>query len=196
MIAGIHGKVTRFGASSVFILAGGLEYEVLVPLNVFDFLEKKKPASDATLYVHHHFSQDGQRLYGFAVPEQREVFRALIALQGMGPSLALSVLSHYDGATLLHYCEAGDVAALTQIPRVGEKTARRLMFEITSKKERFRKLLSGDTKVATRESAQDLAREALLQLGYREQQIADAFKKLEPKPTGTSDWITGALRLL
>ncbi|MCE9600547.1 MAG: Holliday junction branch migration protein RuvA [Spirochaetia bacterium] len=196
MISGIQGTVARLGASSVFILAGGLEYEVLVPLNVFDLIERQKAGTEVRLYIHHHFSQEDQRLYGFIQPEQREVFRALIQLQGMGPSLVLSVMSHYDGATLLQLCESGNVDALKQIPRVGDKTARRMVFEITGKKDRFKKLLSGNQKATARESDQDLAREALVQLGYREQQIMEAFKKLDPKPTTASDWISQTLRNL
>lgn len=193
MISGIQGMLAHLGINSVFILASGVEYEIHVPLNVFDFIEKRPPGAEVSLRIHHHFSQEGQKLYGFMDQEQREVFRALLDLPGMGPSLALSVLSHYDGPTLLHYCEAGDIAALTQIPRVGDKTARRLAFEIQGKKERFRKLLSGGK---TPETDRDLAVQALLQLGYREAQIKEAMAKLDPQPAAAADWIAQTLRIL
>lgn len=193
MIAGIQGTLSDLGANSVFVLAGGVEYEVHVPLNVFDAVEKQPPGTEVSLKIHHHFSQDGQKLFGFIDREQREVFRALLDLPGMGPGLALSVLSHYDGPTLLHYCEAGDIAALSQIPRVGEKTARRLAFEIQGKKERFRKLLSGKTEKPTE---RELAVQALLQLGYRDAQVKEALARIDPAPVLAADWIAAALRNL
>ena len=196
MISGIQGTLVRLGASSAFVLAGGLEYEVHVPLSVYDALEKQGSGSDVHLFIHHHFSQEDQKLFGFADASEREVFRELIRLQGMGPALALSVLSHYDGPKLLSSCESGDVQGLTQIPRVGKKTAERLIFEITSRKERFRKLLAGQRKGPPPETEQDLAREALLQLGYREAAIAEAFKKLDAKPRTASEWIASSLRVL
>ncbi len=195
MISGIHGKLERLGAQSAFIMAGGLEYEVFVPLNVFDYLEKQGEGADVRLFVHHHFSQEDQRLYGFLDADEREVFRELIRLQGMGPSLALSVLSHFDGQRLLSSAEQNDVQSLMQIPRIGKKTAERLIFEISGRKERFRKLLSG-AKTRVKQSEQELAVQALLQLGYRETQIADAMKSLSGKPQTASEWIAAALRAL
>jgi Holliday junction DNA helicase RuvA len=173
MISGLRGVVQRFGASRVYLLSGSVEYEVHVPLNVFEYLQQKKD-TEHFLHIYHLFTSEEQRLYGFLQFSQRELFGAILSLRGFGSVLALSVLSHLDLNGLLDLCERNDVAALSRIPRIGKKTAESLVFEVNQNRDRFRRLLDAEEKKLKRLAADEeieLAGQALLQLGYRPAQI-------------------------
>lgn len=210
MIAGIRGKIHSFGPSRVYMDASGVIYEVYIPLNVFETLQQKHRESSSSnsedetvyLYVHHQFLPDGQRLYGFLRSTERDMFGALQQIKGMGSALALSVLSHLDGPGILDLCERGDVESLKKIPRIGKSTAETIVFEVSRKKERWKKLLfSNDASHSPSEELTgvedpDLVREALLQLGYREVQVDKAIalvRKEAKELLGPSDWIKRAL---
>lgn len=200
MISGLRGVVQRFGASRVYLLAGSVEYEVNVPLNVFEFLQQKKDA-EHFLHIYHLFTSEEQRLYGFLQPSQRELFGAILSLKGFGSVLALSVLSHLDLSGLLDLCERGDAAALSRIPRVGKKTAESLVFEVNQKKERFRKLLDSEEqkkKKPASDEETELAEQALIQLGYKEAQVQKALllARSEAPGASASELIRLALRHL
>lgn len=201
MISGISGTVKKFGPSTVHVDTGGVEYEVHVPLSVFEKLQME-PEPRIYLHVYHHFYQDGQRLFGFLEAGQRELFSALLTLKGLGSALALSLLSHLDGPSLLQICEVGDVKSLTRIPRVGKSTAETIVFEIGRKKEKWRQLLAvtGTQPARGAESSEEgLALEALLQLGYKENQarsVLDKVRKEKPEMAGASELIKECLGLL
>jgi len=188
MISAIKGTVSRFGASKVYLLAGALEYEVHVPLNVFEQLQLH-PNGEHFVYIYHLFTSEEQRLYGFLQPSQRELFGAILTLRGFGSVLALSVLSHLDVGGLLDLCERGDVAALSRIPRVGKKTAESLIFEVNQKKARFRSLLDSEgqaplTQQFDKES--ELAKQALLQLGYKLNQVEKILPSVQKEAPDAS----------
>lgn len=188
MISGLRGTVQRFAASRIYMLAGAVEYEVHVPLNVFEYLQQHADR-EHFLYIYHLFTSEEQRLYGFLQPSQRELFGAILSLRGFGSVLALSVLSHLDVNGLLELCERKDVTALARIPRVGKKTAESLVFEVNQKKDRFRKLLeSEESRDAgpTSDEETDLAEQALLQLGYKHQQVQKALRQAVAQAAGAS----------
>lgn len=187
MISGLRGRVHRFGPSRVHLDTGGVVYEVHIPLNVFDVLQGSAGQDEIFLHVHHQFMQDEERLFGFLDPSSRDFFAALITVKGLGSGLALSVLSHLDGLTLLDLCEKNDIPSLTKIPRVGKATAESLAFEINRKKDRFRKLLADSDRVVSKDEPVgseelELAYQALLQLGYKENQIRVALEKARLEP--------------
>jgi len=204
MIAGIRGALVGFGAQKVYMEAGGLEYEIHVPLNVFDALERSRTRESVRLYIYHHFMQEEQRLYGFLDRGQREFFIALTSVKGLGTVLALSILSHLDASALLSLCEQKDVKALTRIPRVGKSTAETLIFEINRRLERWRKIteysaqneIPGDREEETDD--EDLAVQALLGLGYKEKEARETLRKLTSgtEKKSASELIRDALRLL
>lgn len=200
MISGLRGRVNRLGASRVFLEVSGVEYEVNVPLVTFEGLQRQSGGEDVFLFVAHIFTQDGQKLYGFLEADQRETFFALLDIQGVGATLAMSLLSHMDPGTLLRTCQTNDVKTLSRIPRVGKKTAENLIFHISRSREKWEKLLrSPSTPIATPlESAEDLALAALLQLGYRDNQVRSVIEKVraEGKATEAADIIHAALRML
>lgn len=209
MISGLRGTVNRFGASSVYLETGGVEYEIHVSLNVFDSLSKLDKKKEVFLYVHHQFLQDDQRLFGFLNQNQKDFFKAIQNVKGLGSSLALSILSHLSPRELLNYCENKDIQSLTKIPRVGNRTAEMLVFEVNRNIVRWKHLLSGDDSSGEMVSAvsrdEDLVVQALLQLGYKEAQIRSVLKavlkesedaKEKSEYWNLSEWIHRCLRIL
>ncbi|MCB1326635.1 MAG: Holliday junction branch migration protein RuvA [Spirochaetales bacterium] len=187
MIAGLTGTVVGEGPGRIFLNVQSVEYELHVPLNVLAALQSVPTDEPVRLFVHHHFGESEQRLFGFLDPEQREFFVALQRIKGLGTGLALSLLSHLDGARLLEICATGDAAALKRIPRIGKTTAETLIFEINRRREKYEQLLSvkSATKTTLQLSTQEeLAHEALLQLGYREKEALAAIEKVQSQTGG------------
>lgn len=211
MIAGLRGRIARFGAARVYLEAGGVTYEVHVPLSVQFQLQQLPPEEEAQLIVYHHFTEGEQRLFGFLDLRQREFFIALQNLKGIGTGLALSLLSHLDGRALLETCERKDVKSLTRIPRVGKTTAETLVFEINRKRSKWEALLEADGEAPPPEGErgreEELAFQALLQLGYKDKEAEEALRRLREEivqaegreaaeALGAADWIARSLRIL
>jgi holliday junction DNA helicase RuvA len=117
MIARLAGILLVKSPPLMVIDVNGVGYEVEAPLGVFSELpENGKPV---TLLIHHQFSQDSQTLYGFASSSEREVFRKLLKISGIGARLALTILSGASAAELARFVATGDVAALTRLPGIG-----------------------------------------------------------------------------
>ena len=106
----------------------GVGYDVLVPLSTFYGLGE--PGADVALRIHTHVREDALTLYGFATKLEQELFERLIGVSGIGPKLALAVLSGIEPLELVRAIERGDVARLTAIPGVGKKTSERLVLEL------------------------------------------------------------------
>ena len=131
MIARLSGILLVKNPPFMVIDVNGVGYEVEAPLGVFsDLPENGKPVA---IVIHHHFSQDSQTLYGFASLEEREVFRKLLKISGIGAKMALAILSGASGEELAHYVASGDVASLTRVPGIGKKTAERIIMELRDK---------------------------------------------------------------
>jgi Holliday junction DNA helicase RuvA len=131
MIARLSGILLVKNPPFMVIDVKGVGYEVEAPLGVFsDLPENGKPVA---IVIHHHFSQDSQTLYGFASLEEREVFRKLLKISGIGAKMALAILSGASGEELAHYVASGDVASLTRVPGIGKKTAERIIMELRDK---------------------------------------------------------------
>lgn len=128
MIARLTGTIVEKQATRVIVDVGGVGYEVHVPLSTFYHLPE--PGGEVTLRIHTHVREDAIVLFGFATPLEQQVFERLIAISGIGPKLALSVLSGIDPADLVRAVQAGDVGRLTRIPGVGKKTAERIGLEL------------------------------------------------------------------
>lgn len=131
MIARLSGILLGKTPPFLVIDVGGVGYEVEAPLGVFsDLPENGKPVA---IVIHHHFSQDSQTLYGFASLGEREVFRKLLKINGIGAKVALAILSGASGEELARYVATGDVASLTRLPGIGKKTAERIIMELRDK---------------------------------------------------------------
>jgi Holliday junction DNA helicase RuvA len=162
VIGRLCGTLAAKGPQHVLLDVAGVGYRVQVPLSTFYKLGEL--GTSVTLLVHTHVRDDALQLFGFLTPEEQTLFERLIAVAGVGPRLAVNVLSGIDSGELIDALRGGDVARLTRIPGIGKKTAERLVLEL---KEAMQKLASaaGTTAPARDTRLEDLLA-ALLNLGY------------------------------
>lgn len=132
MIARIQGTLVAGGLDRIEVMtASGLAYEVLVPLGVIETLPRV--GGEVSLHTAMVVREDAWLLFGFATAEERKLFQRLMGTTGVGPSLAMNLLSTLTGERLVRAIRDGDLAALTQVPRVGKKLAERLVLELRDK---------------------------------------------------------------
>ena len=132
MIVSLRGKLIEAGVLRVVIESAGVGYEVNVPVTTAERLPKL--GAEVFLLIHHVFREDGQALYGFAVAEEREFFKLLVEkVSGVGPKMALNILSRLSLPILRDAIIRGDVGLLSQGPGIGKKTAERLVMELKDK---------------------------------------------------------------
>jgi Holliday junction DNA helicase RuvA len=171
MISRLTGILLEKNPSAILLDVNGVGYEVFVPMSsLYRF-----PAIGEQLVLHIHFvvREDAQQLFGFAEQQERELFRILIKVNGVGPRLALAIMSGMSLHELLRHVRSGDVKALSGIPGVGKKTAERLLVELRDKlaswKEDDQLVAAHVDSVATAGSANPLseAESALIALGYK-----------------------------
>lgn len=132
MIARLNGIVISCTPDRVVIDAGGVGYDVAIPLSTFYRLRGGEAADRATLHVHTHVREDAIQLFGFATDEERHVFVRLLAVSGIGPKLALAVLSGIGVDDFHAAVEGGERSRLERIPGIGRKTAERILLELKS----------------------------------------------------------------
>lgn len=128
MIGHLRGRLVDKQPNRLLVDVGGVGYELNVPLSTF--YELGDPGSNVALRVHTHVREDALALFGFATKLELDVFERLIAISGVGPRLALAVLSGIEPPDLVRAVRQGDVARLTRIPGVGKKTAERIGLEL------------------------------------------------------------------
>ena len=128
MIAVLRGSIAEKTPSRVIVDVAGVGYDVLVPLSTFYVLGE--PGAAVTLRIHTHVREDIIALYGFMTRLEQDLFDRLIAISGVGPKLALAVLSGIEPAELIRAIRTQDVARLTRIPGIGKKTAERIGLEL------------------------------------------------------------------
>ena len=131
MIAMVRGLILEKGPESVVVEASGLGYEVFLTAPALVGLPAQ--GSEVRLYTHFHVREDAQVLYGFLTPLDRQVFLLLLTVKGVGPKVALGILSHLAGDALAAALLGRDLAALTRVPGVGKKLAERLGVELSDK---------------------------------------------------------------
>ncbi|MEO8259120.1 MAG: Holliday junction branch migration protein RuvA [Acidobacteriota bacterium] len=128
MIAQLRGRILEKHPNRIVTDVNGVGYEVFVPLSTFYGLGE--PGSEVALRIHTHVREDALLLYGFSTALEQELFERLIGVSGIGPKLALAVLSGIEPTELVRAIERGDVARLTAIPGVGKKTSERIVLEL------------------------------------------------------------------
>ena len=131
MIAWLRGKLVEKEPARVVIDVHGVGYEVFIPTTTFTAMPG--PGSDVTLDIHTHVREDALALYGFSSRQERRVFERLITISGIGPRLAVTILSGGSVDGLVGAIRRGDLARLTSIPGVGKKTAERIVVELRDK---------------------------------------------------------------
>src|SRR5438094_8939115 len=131
MIAHLRGKLISRHPNLVILEAAGVGYNVTV--SVPTFCELPGLGSEVSLHIHTHVREDQLALYGFLRPEEKQLFEKLITVSGIGPKLAITVLSGMPADEMVNSIRANDLARLTKIPGVGRKTAERMVLELRDK---------------------------------------------------------------
>lgn len=174
MIASVRGELLRRDAATLVVEVAGLGYRVQVTP---DTAMSLTVGQEAFLHVHHHIREDSQVLYGFASAEECKVFETLIGTHGVGPAMALAILSVHSPAALAEAVATEDTAALCLVPGVGRKTATRLLVELKSRLVQHEVDPVSSPEVGRGEpvggaSLRSDVREALLGLGYTSEEVS------------------------
>lgn len=191
MIGKLTGILAERNPPQVVVDCSGVGYEVDVPMSTFYNLP---PTGErVSLLTHFVVREDAQILYGFGTAEERVAFRQLIKISGVGPRMALGVLSGLSVAELSQVVTRQDTGRLVKIPGIGKKTAERLLLELKGKLGADLALV-GDAAHAADDAQGDIL-QALVALGYSDKEAAASLKAL-PKDIGVSEGIKLALRAL
>jgi Holliday junction DNA helicase RuvA len=178
VIAHLRGRITEKQPNRIIVDVNGVGYDVFVPLSTFYGLGD--PGSGVALRIHTHVREDALALYGFATPLEQDLFERLISVSGIGPRLALAVLSGMEPAELMRAIERSDVARLTSIPGVGKKTSERIVLELKDRLPPARTLAAAAGETPPDAPVRDDVLSALLNLGYHrplaEKAVASALK--------------------
>ncbi len=191
MIGRISGLLLEKNPPQVLVDANGVGYEIDVPMSTFYVLPKT--GDKVALFTHLVVREDAQLLYGFATESERATFRTLLKVSGVGPKVALAVLSGMSVNDLAEAVATQESGRLTKVPGIGKKTAERLLLELKDKLKVDVRIAVGGTPAKT-SSASDVLN-ALIGLGYSEREALLAVKLL-PADVGVSDGIRQALKSL
>ncbi|MDA8099515.1 MAG: Holliday junction branch migration protein RuvA [Nitrospiraceae bacterium] len=176
MIAWLSGRVQTKAQDSLIVDVSGVGYQVYVPVTTIARLPET--GEPITLHIHTHLREDSLSLFGFATDAEKEVFQLLLGVSGIGPKLALAILSNLSVDALLSAIQSGDEAALSRISGIGKKTAARLCLEL---KDKVKIMIAGAVGVSAGigpvESGADDAVGALVNLGYKRPAVEDAVRK-------------------
>ncbi|QOW46650.1 MULTISPECIES: Holliday junction branch migration protein RuvA [Acinetobacter] len=196
MIGCLIGEVLALEAPTVLLNVNGVGYEIDTPLSTFCQLQK---GQKVTLWTHLAVREDAQLLYGFLNQQEKIIFRTLLKVNGVGPKMALGILSTLSVEMLIHTVENGDVKTLVKVPGVGAKTAERLMIEL---RDRFKAFSTGAAASGTSttqiqftgNSAVAEAEAALQSLGYKPAEAQKLVNAAKGDFTEASDIIRAALK--
>jgi holliday junction DNA helicase RuvA len=168
LIAWLHGKLVEKEPSRVVLDVNGVGYEVFVPLTTFTALPD--PGAEVSIDIHTHVREDTIALYGFSSRQERRVFERLIGISGIGPRLAVTILSGGSVEGLVGAIRRGDLGRLTSIPGVGKKTAERIVVELRDK-------LQDITAEAAKPAVETDVVSALENLGYPRAIVEGAVRR-------------------
>jgi Holliday junction DNA helicase RuvA len=193
MIGSLRGRITSKTPPQVTVEVGGVGYEVEAPMSTFFHL----PAvgQDVRLLTHFVVREDAQLLYGFATEDERRLFRSVLKVSGIGPKIALALLSGISVEGFIMCVQNEDVAALVRVPGIGRKTAERLIVEM---RDRLKPAAEGGDStavpVAQGASPEVEAFGALVALGYRPAEATRLLKAAGPGTHSTEELIRRALQ--
>ena len=200
MIGLLQGILAAKQPPELLIDVQGVGYEVQVPMTCFyDLPEIGKPV---TLWTHFVVREDAQLLFGFNTLDERALFRQLIKAQGVGPKMALGILSSLSAQQFIHSVQQGDLTTLVKIPGVGKKTAERLLVEMRDRLKDFAGAqvdtglpgVAAAAPVAVVVSARDEALSALVALGYKDAVAQNTLKKVAADGMSAEEMIRAALK--
>jgi Holliday junction DNA helicase RuvA len=182
MIAHLRGRLLAKHPNQAVIETAGVGYDVTITIPTFSDLPN--PGSEVALHIHTHVREDQIALYGFLRPAEKQLFEKLITVSGIGPKLAITILSGMPADEMTGAIRGNDIARLTRIPGIGKKTAERMVLELRDK---LPPSQTGETPAAPAMTAiEEDVISALINLGYQrpaaERALATAGKN-EKEPT-------------
>lgn len=199
MIGQLHGKIIEKQPPQLILDVNGVGYEIDAPMNTFYRLPDI--GQEVTLFTHFIVREDAQLLYGFFDKEERSLFRTLLKVNGVGPRLALTILSSIDPKEFVQCIVNNDTASLVRLPGVGKKTAERLIIEIRDKLTGWQHAAPNELTLMPGKSAQNGRNQlvqdavsALVSLGYKPQEASRAVSKVDDGSLSSEEIIRRALR--
>lgn len=195
MIGSLTGKVHMLTAPHILLEVNGVGYEVETPLSTFCQLKNDQTIM---LWTHLTVREDAHLLYGFIDVNDKTLFRILLKVNGVGPKLALGILSSMSAAMLIQSIEMQDITTLTRIPGVGKKTAERLVIELRDRLQVFagsQTAIAGQPQI-TLSAASPVAEAeaALVSLGYKPVEAQRAVAGIKHEHSDTANLIRAALK--
>lgn len=191
MIGRISGTLAHKAPGEVTVDVGGVGYQIFIPVTVFYRLPEL--GEKVSLYTYTHLREDALQLFGFLEPEEKQVFLLLNGVAGIGPKLAVTVLSGIPADDLARALREGDQARLVSIPGVGKKLAERMVVELRDK------VISLPAQPAGFADGSQLMRDAvsaLVNLGYRRAEAEKSVREIAKKEGTLADVLKEALRQL
>ena len=190
MIGRLRGIILQKQAPLLLIDVAGVGYEVFAPMSTFYHLPELQ--QEVQLLTHLVVREDAQILYGFLQARERELFRALIKISGIGPKVALSILSGIAPDDFVHCIQCNDTARLTNIPGIGKKTAERLMVELRNNLSQWEEHTAAESTVNS--GCLQEAISALTALGYKANEAKRAITRIYKTDYSSEELIRLALQ--
>lgn len=183
MIAHLRGKLISRRPNQVIVETGGVGYDVTVSVPAFS--ELPSLGSEVALHVHTHVREDQIALYGFLRPEEKELFEKLITVSGIGPKLAITILSGMPAEQMVNAIRGSDLVRLTKIPGIGRKTAERMVLELRDKLPAGMAVDQAPVLPSLSATEEDVL-SALVNLGYQQLAAEKAMERLGKDGAGRS----------
>ena len=177
MIGKLQGKPEDLKVNSLIINVNGVGYSVIISFSTYEYILNLE---EITLYIHTIHKEDQFKLYGFSTLEEREIFSLLLNISGIGPSMALAILSGLSIGELINVVKESNISQLIKIPGIGKSKAEKLLFELNRK---IKKIEEFNTSPIKSVSLRNEAVEALVSLGFDEKKsclIIDEIRKENP----------------
>jgi Holliday junction DNA helicase RuvA len=196
LIAQLRGRLVSKTPGEVVLDVGGVGYRVAIPVSTFYRL--REAGSEASLLTYTHVREDVLALFGFGTHDEQALFELLISVSGVGPKLALNVLSGIEAPELVQALRVGDIARLTRIPGVGKKTAERLVVDLRDRASKLHVASLEPAEAPAVASSRDDLASALANLGYSRPEAEKAVERaLKEDGAGRfEDLLRRALRIL
>ena len=176
MIAHLKGKLTNKSPIEIAIDVNGVGYQVFVPLSTFYVLPEL--GNEVFLNIHTHMREESLKLFGFYTTDEKRIFEKLIAINKVGPKLALTILSGMSPTELFNTIDSNDIGKLNTIPGIGRKTAERLILEMRDKMSGLSFEFTSTKDSIPQNGLFDDALSALVNLGYKKSQAEQTLKKV------------------
>jgi holliday junction DNA helicase RuvA len=182
MIAHLRGRLLAKHPNQVIVETGGVGYDITISVPTFSDLPGV--GGEVALHIHTHVREDSIALYGFLHPAEKQLFEKLISVSGIGPKLAITVLSGMAADEMVAAIRGNDIARLTRIPGIGKKTAERLVLEL---RDRLPSAIAGEAPAApTMSTMEEDVLSALMNLGYQRAAVEKAVSSAAKSGQGDS----------